>query len=522
MIGKLKILCIGLMIVMSGFGGLFLMSQTASATELSGIYGTMTWDTAGSPYYVTGDVMISTGETVQIIPDTGPIDIFFNGSFSIFVQGNLYVNGTGTDKVTFTSVNVVPAPGDWTTINTIGPSGNIQMENTTIEYATTGAIIETDANSIKDSEILNCLNYGLIVNGGNNNSIQNTYVHDVNVGIWLIASSENNTIENCNVSDTTSRGIYVQTGSHNTTVLNTTSYVTGTSHFQFDDSDDITVKNCTLGNGADGITFMVCNRANVSESNITQQTGIGIYMEDSMNSRLTENDINYCHEGIEIRWCYQSRIDNNTLIGNNDVGIWVRAANFNHNNTVEDNYLLQNVLDGIAIGGAKDSIVRNNIIENTTDITSAGLNIEGNTERVNVTDNTFIDNKGYGVYLTNGTGNALDNYVYHNNFINNAVHAFDDTGVNFWNTTYNLSPLRGGNYWDNYSDADSFNGVNQDIAGSDGIGDKPYTWIESLMTQDNYPFIEAFSNVPPESEVDPIIEYWHNSNVAVTASATDM
>ena len=56
MIGKFRIICIGLMIVISGFGGLFLMSQDASATELSGIYTTTVWDTAGSPYYVTAQI----------------------------------------------------------------------------------------------------------------------------------------------------------------------------------------------------------------------------------------------------------------------------------------------------------------------------------------------------------------------------------------------------------------------------------------------------------------------------------
>ena len=238
---KFKILCIGLMIVISGFGGLFLISGQAQGFTLvptGNISGT--WDTAGSPYYIeTGDITIILGEKLEIIPDSGPIDVIFNGSFNLWVQGDLFVNGTDTNKVTFTSNQGVPLPGDWITMNAQGPSGNIQMEHAIVEYAVTGIGLETDGNRIQDTEITSCSNNGLVINSGNNNNIQSTYIHDIaNNGIQLFSPSENNTIENCNVSDTTTRGIYVQIGNHNTTVINTTLFGAGITGIQIEESND--------------------------------------------------------------------------------------------------------------------------------------------------------------------------------------------------------------------------------------------------------------------------------------------
>ncbi len=67
--------------------------------------------------------------------------------------------------------------------------------------------------------------------------------------------------------------------------------------------------------------------------------------------------------------------------------------------------------------------------------------------------------------------------------------AFDDSvNGNKWDNNYPL----GGNYWSDYSGVDNFKGPNQDIPGSDGIGDTPY--IIDADSQDNYPLMESFTN----------------------------
>jgi len=61
------------------------------------------------------------------------------------------------------------------------------------------------------------------------------------------------------------------------------------------------------------------------------------------------------------------------------------------------------------------------------------------------------------------------------------VQAFASSNV--WDDGY----PSGGNYWSNYNGTDSYSGVYQNQAGSDGIGDIPYLIPED--TQDNYPLM---------------------------------
>jgi parallel beta-helix repeat protein len=81
------------------------------------------------------------------------------------------------------------------------------------------------------------------------------------------------------------------------------------------------------------------------------------------------------------------------------------------------------------------------------------------------------------------------NRIYHNNLINNYQHqALDDNYFNYWHNGY----PSGGNYWSDYvtvyGGADEFKGENQDILGSDGVGDTPYYFFYSR--KDRYPLMK--------------------------------
>jgi hypothetical protein len=66
--------------------------------------------------------------------------------------------------------------------------------------------------------------------------------------------------------------------------------------------------------------------------------------------------------------------------------------------------------------------------------------------------------------------NSNSNLIYHNNLIDNIKPAYDDTDTNQWDNDY----PSGGNYWSGYMEEDHYSGPDQDILGSDGIGDTPY------------------------------------------------
>lgn len=83
----------------------------------------------------------------------------------------------------------------------------------------------------------------------------------------------------------------------------------------------------------------------------------------------------------------------------------------------------------------------------------------------NIIFGNVIQNNTAGLLFESGT---TQNKVFQNNFINNSNH-YAGFGVqtNFWNWTYPF----GGNFWDDYHEADRYSGYDQSDEGSDGIGD---------------------------------------------------
>ena len=72
--------------------------------------------------------------------------------------------------------------------------------------------------------------------------------------------------------------------------------------------------------------------------------------------------------------------------------------------------------------------------------------------------------------------------------------------LNYWNDSY----PSGGNFWSDYDGTDNYHGPNQDIQGSDGLGDVAYDVPEGT-NQDKYPLMEAWNilNDPPNKPSIP-------------------
>jgi hypothetical protein len=78
---------------------ILLVTTMANATEVCGdISGT--WDSTGSPYYVTCNVVIYEGNTLSIQPG---VEVLFNGNYQFVVLGSLYVEGSEQDSVLFSA-----------------------------------------------------------------------------------------------------------------------------------------------------------------------------------------------------------------------------------------------------------------------------------------------------------------------------------------------------------------------------------------------------------------------------------
>ena len=96
-----------------------LMLGNIFATDVSGdVSGT--WNLAGSPYHVVGDINIPLDETLTI--EAG-VQVIFGDYYEFRISGNLQANGTSGNEIQFTSPN--PAIG-WKGLYFYETSTNLQ------------------------------------------------------------------------------------------------------------------------------------------------------------------------------------------------------------------------------------------------------------------------------------------------------------------------------------------------------------------------------------------------------------
>ena len=108
----------------------FLLLGSVSATNVSGfISANTTWNLAGSPYIVVGNTLLSHGYTLTIDPG---VVVKFNNVTTLQIDGEIHAIGTAANRITFTSNQAVPAPGDW---------GNLHFDDTCAN-----AVFDTSGN----------------------------------------------------------------------------------------------------------------------------------------------------------------------------------------------------------------------------------------------------------------------------------------------------------------------------------------------------------------------------------------
>jgi parallel beta-helix repeat protein len=233
----------------------------------------------------------------------------------------------------------------------------------------------------------------------------------------------------------------------------------------------------------------------------------GIHLNSALNNTIINNNVTDSSVGI-----YLFRSSGNSIIRNrpygNNYGFRIDKnsnGNIITNNTIEDQTM------GLYIWQfSMNNIISFNFIKNT----GAGLDLVDDSDNNIIYNNVFYQN-GYGI-KSFSTSNG--NLIYHNSFIDNFNQAIDE-GTNFWDNGY----PSGGNFWSNYTGVDNFSGPNQDIPGSDGIGDSNYS-ISSGINIDNYPLINPIIDLlTPSSSVDEIDPFWYKSTyITINSTAMDI
>jgi len=287
--------------------------------------------------------------------------------------------------------------------------------------------------------------------------------------------------------------------------------------------DDVEMANFTVTNGGHGI-YLGAKRSIVTDC-VVYENHFGLTISSSSQNLLRRNQLfNNSYNLLVLGgWSindFMQDIDTSNFVNGKPVYYLVNEDNLSINPTTFPNIGYLGVInstnvqianlslsrngDGLLIAFSPDTLVENvEAIHNYHGIslmcsprtTVKCCNFSYNdlgiflyySDDVNIKENN-ISHNDEGIFL------MCSNYdvIYHNNFVENYRYyqARVDQSYNCdWNDGY----PSGGNYWSDYVGVDVKSGPNQDLSGSDSIGDTPYV-IDEHNT-DYYPLMNPWSAV---------------------------
>ena len=289
------------------FGGFALagtsqLATVKAATSVTGIiYSDTTWTKAGSPYSLTGPVLVSEGVTLTIEPG---VAVNLNGHY-IQVNGTLHAIGNSKDKIHINGVGGTSSPESKITFTAINEeyseqtgSGSI-IENAIIDSTT----IDVVASSVKISK--NIING--VISAGASSIISNNIITG-KVGASGSAVVSNNTITG---------SIGLRGGS--ASILN----------------------NIVTGGSGNGITLDLTDNALVSGNIVSDCGAVGIGVGG--NGLIERNLVKKSNCGISVAYEGWIIVQNNT-ISDNYIGLryamTVAMPTISYNNFAGNSYSL--------------------------------------------------------------------------------------------------------------------------------------------------------------------------------------
>ncbi len=166
--------CISATAWCSLFGGILLLAGWALAAEVSGPQSGV-WRIEGSPYIVTGDVIVPANATLRIEPG---VVVKFNSNYRLLVQGTLIAEGIMGKRIIFTSIHDkefgvtgpttlnLPGNQDWVGIEFAASSQNTsRIEYAIIRYCDRVIIAGTANPTLRQIIVADCQAQSIIVNG---------------------------------------------------------------------------------------------------------------------------------------------------------------------------------------------------------------------------------------------------------------------------------------------------------------------------------------------------------------------
>ena len=393
-------------------------------------------------------------------------------------------------------------------------SGNILNDNR-YNFGVYGYAVEDFIHSIDDSNSVNGKPVYYLVN---RSDLVINSVTWPQVGYLGLVNCNNITLEGLTITNNGQGLLLVNTNNSRATDNNLTDN-SDYGVYLYQSFNNLLYRN-NAANSDHGIYFTYSSNNNVSNNDITINHN-GIYLYGAFNNMIHMNNITHNGVGIKLRFSTNNTIHGNLVKNNSGVGINLfESSNYN---SISGNNVANNGA-GIALGESVNNTVFNNNVTNHEHSTGVSL-------ASSFYNNIFwnkIANNVWGVYLTRSSNNTIfennimsndcgiwlsdssNNSIYHNNFINNAYHFSTYGYVNVWDDGY----PSGGNYWSYYYSIDVKSGPNQDLPGSDGIGDEPY--VSDQYNQDRYPLTAPINifDVGVWDETEYFVDIISNSTVS--------
>jgi parallel beta-helix repeat protein len=466
--------------------------------------------------------------------------VLANTSNSRIATNSVSNNGKGivvvgsSSNSTFRSNNVTTNDGCGIELNYYS-NGNAISENIVTANKQSGITLDRCSNNVLERNKVVSNSGGISLHLSDSNIIvENNVTGNGGFGISLDASSNITMIGNLMNSNGYNFGVTGTWLSHFVHSIDTSNLVNSKPvHYLMNQSNTVvspetyqvgylglvncnnmTVERLNIANNLNGLLLVGTNRSKIISCSTTNNTGGILVLLGSSNNTFAGNNVSTnSGDGITLR-----DSSNNTLLGN----------------TVSANKYLDNNGDGIVIANSSNNtVIENNITTNNRHgiflcTLSSDNNISRNTISANkwygiqiwysskncIFGNNFTKNNKYGLWI----GESSNNRIYHNNFVNNTNQVYVyGSSVNSWDDGY----PSGGNYWSDYTGTDVYSGQDQNIPGSDGIGDTPH--IIDVNNRDRYPLVTpyvgihdvAVTSVTPS---ETVIGVGYSLNINVTAA----
>ena len=362
--------------------------------------------TSVNDYYIEDDIHIPEGEALFIDPG---VRIMFNGKYDLTVSGNIYAEGTADARISFTSNQPVPEPGDW---------GMIELES--------------------ESNIFRYVDYEYANNGfkghdGSGSIFQNCTIREIPVypedgddhrwhchGIEFEEGCSDCIIDNNIIESPLYHGIEIEGYSSNLTITNNVIDIHGKG-IDLASSDNSVISNNTITISEDGqyaIEANYCDGCIFEGNNLQALNGSGIQSNYSDSTIVINNNI------IAISYGVRLASGNNLYIADNEISNTSNMAisfDYSESTIIENNIILLNSEYAIVNWDWSDynNSIINNYIEYSADqaqvwvIPVHNTLIQGNYIKAD-----YPNSSSGSEWIISGSGNTIiENEIYYYNHI---------------------------------------------------------------------------------------------------------